>query len=181
MRTQLLVTSVGEDRPGIVARLTEIFMAHQANLEESRMAILGGEFAAIMLITLPTDQEAALGAGLARLHAEGIVVTVKKAAQSKVDRSEGHASFRISLTGADHEGIVFRVSSYLKDNSINIQAVDTQVVNAPETGTPLFQMTASLLVPPNVRVAELRKDLNRIADEENVDIELKEVTAPAAV
>lgn len=181
MRTQLLVTSVGEDRPGIVARLTEVFVAHGANLEESRMAILGGEFAAIMLISLPTEQEPAVGAALARLHGEGIQVNLKRAAQSKVDRMEGFASYHIKLTGADHEGIVFRVSSYLKDNSINIQAVDTQVVAAPETGSPLFQMTASLLVPPSVRVAEVRKDLNRIADEEMVDIDLHEVTAKAAV
>ena len=181
MRTQLLVTSVGEDRPGIVARLTEVFLSHGANLEERRMAILGGEFAAIMLISLATEQEPALGAALAKLHQEGIVVNLKRAAQSKVDRMEGYSSYRIKLTGADHEGIVFRVSSYLKDNSINIQAVDTQVVNAPETGSPLFQMTASLLVPPAVRVAEVRKDLNRIADEESVDIDLHEISTPAAV
>lgn len=181
MRTQLLVTSVGEDRPGIVARLTEVFLAHGANLEESRMAILGGEFAAIMLVSLASDQEPGLGAALARLHSEGITVSVKRAAQSKVDRMEGFTSYRIKLSGADHEGIVFRVSSYLKDNSINIQAVDTQVLNAPETGLPLFQMTASLLVPPTVRVSEVRKDLNRIADEESVDIDLHEVASPAAV
>lgn len=181
MRTQLLVTSVGEDRPGIVARLTEIFVANQANLEESRMAILGGEFAAIMLVSLPTEKESALAASLSKLQSEGISVVTKKTAQLKADRFEGYANFRLLLTGADHEGIVFRVSSYLKDNSINIQAVDTKVVNAPETGSPLFEMRASIQVPPNCRVSELRKDLNRIADEETVDIELHESAAPAAV
>ncbi|MBZ0186776.1 MAG: hypothetical protein K8F91_11050, partial [Candidatus Obscuribacterales bacterium] len=46
MNNQLLVTAVGEDRPGIVARVTEVLSGHGANLEASRMAILGGEFAA---------------------------------------------------------------------------------------------------------------------------------------
>ena len=181
MRTQLLVTSVGEDRPGIVARLTEVFVAHGANLEESRMAILGGEFAAIMLISVAADNEQTLSDALAKLHSEGITCSHKRTAQLKADRFEGYTNHRIVLKGADHEGIVFRVSTYLKDNSINIQAVDTQVVAAPETGSPLFQMTAILLVPPSCRLSALKKDLDRIADEESVDIELHETAAPAAV
>jgi glycine cleavage system regulatory protein len=38
MKTQLLVTLVGEDKPGIVARVTAIFVDNGANLEESRLA-----------------------------------------------------------------------------------------------------------------------------------------------
>jgi glycine cleavage system transcriptional repressor len=175
MRTQLLITSIGEDRPGIVARLTEIFVDHGANLEESRMAILGGEFAAIMLVSSPTDNIPQLEVDLSSLHKEGIAVTCRKTEHLDPARFQHYGSFEISLKGADHEGIVHRVSSFLHDQAINIQSVETTVVNAPVSGTPLFQMKALLLVPPAVKTSDLQKNLNDIAAQELVDIDLKPV------
>jgi glycine cleavage system transcriptional repressor len=173
MRTQLLITSIGEDRPGIVARLTEVFVANSANLEESRMAILGGEFAAIMLVSAPAEKTPGLEKDLAKLQAEGISAISRKTEFLNPNRFQGYASYEISLSGADHEGIVHQVSSFLHDQSINIQSVDTTVVNAPVSGTPLFQMKAHIQVPPAISESQLRKKLNEIADQESVDIDLK--------
>lgn len=173
IRTQLLVTSIGEDRPGIVARLAELFVANGANLEESRMAILGGEFAAIMLVSMSNDKVSELEKDLARLQTEGISVSTRKTEQMMSGRFQGYANYEISLKGADHEGIVHKVSSFLRDQSINIQSVETTVVNAPVTGSPLFQMRALVLVPPALSGAQLQKSLDHIANEESVDIELR--------
>ena len=175
MRTQLLVTSTGVDRPGIVARLTEVFVAHGANLEESRMAILGGEFAAIMLVSSPTDNIPLLDKTLAKLQSEGLFVTTRKTEYLNPSRFQNYTSYEISLKGADHEGIVHKVSSFLHDQSINIQNVDTTVVNAPVSGTPLFQMKAKVLVPPTLSTDALSKSLNDIARQESVDIELRPI------
>jgi glycine cleavage system regulatory protein len=40
MATSLVVTVIGNDRPGIVERLSEVVLAAEANWEESRMARL---------------------------------------------------------------------------------------------------------------------------------------------
>ncbi len=173
MRTQLLVTSIGEDRPGIVARLTEVFVANSANLEESRMAILGGEFAAIMLVSVATTNVPALEKDLAKLQTEGISATARRTEILDPNRFAGYGNFEIFLKGADHEGIVHKVSSFLHDLSINIQSVETTVVAAPVTGSPLFQMSALVLVPPTIAAADLKKKLDAIADQETVDIELR--------
>ncbi|MBM3890900.1 MAG: glycine cleavage system protein R, partial [Verrucomicrobia bacterium] len=45
MRQYLVVSAVGQDRPGIVDRISEFILDHDCNIEDSRMAILGGEFA----------------------------------------------------------------------------------------------------------------------------------------
>lgn len=174
MRIQLLITASGEDRPGIVSRLTETFLASGANLEESRMSILGGEFAAIMLISIENSKEQELAAALRNLEKEGISAGSKKTSQIPKDRFKDYSSCRVLLKGADHEGIVFRVSSFLKEHQVNIQSADTELVHAPETGTPLFQMQAMIQVPPRLPLAELRKGLQVIASEECVDIELSE-------
>ena len=49
----LVLTAVGTDRPGIVAELTALLAERGANVADSRMAVLGGEFALMMLVSAP--------------------------------------------------------------------------------------------------------------------------------
>lgn len=177
MRSQLLITSIGEDRPGIVAHITEVFVAHGANLEESRMAILGGDFAAIMLVSVPSDKVPGLEKDLAKLQSEGISVTTRNTEAHDAAKFKNYACYEVLLKGADHEGIVHSMSSRLKELKINIQSVETMVVHAPVTGTPLFQLKAQIQVPPSISQKELEVLLDKIAEQESVDIELKPAKA----
>jgi len=170
MKVQLLVTATGEDRPGIVARLTEVFVAHGANLEESRMALLGGEFAAIVLVSLASERLEELLPALDMLKKDGILVTTKKTSLQSPDKFKGYIPYDLSVSGADHEGIVHKVTAYLREHSINIQNMESDIINAPDTGTPLFCMRATVQVPPSVSMSELQKQLQQIGDQESVDI-----------
>jgi glycine cleavage system transcriptional repressor len=176
MKKQLLVTAIGEDRPGIVAQLTQVFVKHGANLEESRMAILGGEFAAITLITVSEEHISALEKDLAGLKGETITVSTKHTKALDPHRFAQHTCLQIDLSGADHEGIVHQVSAFLHNRDINIQSMDTEVVHAPETGTPLFRMKGIIQVPSSIKQADLQKSLNAIGDKENVEITLAKPT-----
>lgn len=172
MTNHILVTAVGNDRPGIVARITEVLVSHGANLEESRMAILGGEFAAVMLVTAEVNADALLK-DLKELEKDGISVTTKMTKPLGADKYASYIPCEIFLRGADHEGIVHSLSSQLRDRDINIQSVHTEVISAPETGSPLFCMNATILVPPQISVEDFKKELQKIGDSQNVDIELK--------
>jgi glycine cleavage system transcriptional repressor len=180
MKQQLLVTAAGEDRPGIVARLTEIFVKHGANLEESRMAILGGEFAAIILISIPSENVQALEKELSGLKSETITATTKATKPLDPQRFANHHQYELILNGADHEGIVHNVSTFLRDRSINIESMETTVVPAPVTGSPLFKMKAALIVPPTISAAELNKHLAEIGTAQGVDISISERQPAAA-
>ncbi|MGH9553525.1 MAG: glycine cleavage system protein R [Terriglobales bacterium] len=180
MKKQFVVTATGEDRPGIVARLTEVFVKNGANLEESRMALLGGEFAAIILISVPEEQIDQLKSGLASLKSLNIVASTKETQKLHPDRFKGYIAYELKIDGADHEGIVHTVSSYLHDRSANIQSMESEIVHAPETGTPLFCMKAIVLVPPSLSLNELRKSLTALGDKESVEIEVRETAMPVA-
>ncbi|MBS2007517.1 MAG: glycine cleavage system protein R [Cyanobacteria bacterium SZAS TMP-1] len=172
MKNQLLVTAIGEDRPGIVAKLTEIVAKHGGNLEASRMALLGGEFAAISLVTVPAAKMKELETALGALSKEGLTVICKETTGVSSERFAGHSFYKIALTGADHEGIVHKISAHLRDLNINFQSVDTDVTNAPVTGTPLFTLHATIAVPASISYEALSRDLATLADEEAVDIDL---------
>jgi glycine cleavage system transcriptional repressor len=172
MKNQLLVTAIGEDRPGIVAKLTEIVAKHGGNLEASRMALLGGDFAAISLVAVPADKCDALEKALNVLTVDGLTIVCKKSKGVSPDRFAKHTFYKIALTGADHEGIVHKISAHLRDLNINFQSVETDITHAPETGSPLFTMHATIAVPPTITYDALSKDLAKLADQEAVEIDL---------
>jgi glycine cleavage system transcriptional repressor len=52
---KLIVSVVGQDRPGILAAATDVMAAHGCNIENVSQTILQKEFAGIFIITLPDD------------------------------------------------------------------------------------------------------------------------------
>ena len=51
MATKLVISALGTDRPGIVDELSNIIYNHDLNIEDSRMTVLGGEFAILLLVS----------------------------------------------------------------------------------------------------------------------------------
>jgi glycine cleavage system transcriptional repressor len=72
----------------------------------------------------------------------------------------------------DHSGVVYRISAVLSGLGVNIESMETKAYSAPESGTPLFQLEATLSIPTQVNIRQLREQLAEIQREENIDIEL---------
>ena len=79
---------------------------------------------------------------------------------------------QISLSGADNEGIVKVLSKYLEEKSINIIEMDTHISQAPISGSPLFNLNASVSIPEEADGRDLQFDLAQIAQELGVEIHL---------
>ena len=56
MQKNFVLTVTGPDRIGIVERVTGLLFEHGGNVETSRMARLGGEFAILMLVSMPEER-----------------------------------------------------------------------------------------------------------------------------
>ena len=173
MKTCLVITVTAADRPGIVEQVTETLLEHGANLEESRMARLGGEFAGILLATCDAPKAAGLAAALEGLSVVGLRVSARATRGGVPERTAGHVPHEIKVSGADHEGIVHGIAETLAGQGINIEDLSTGVLPAPVTGTPLFTMRMLVAVPPSVKTRALRESLARIAEEIGVDIEVR--------
>ena len=172
MKSYLVVTLTCADRPGIVDQITEVISAYAANWEESRMAHLGGEFAGIVKISVPSENAERLSEALQALESDEMAVVVKATHVAPVESRSGHAIYKLTLTGADHEGIVHSVSHYLASQGINVEEMETKVVPAPITATPLFQMQAQIKVPQRLSLSELGSNLEQLAHELGVDIDI---------
>ena len=76
MARVLVLTVIGEDRPGLVESLAEVISTHDGNWDKSRMARLAGHFAGVVQIHLPDDRADALIAALPGLADRGLSASV---------------------------------------------------------------------------------------------------------
>jgi glycine cleavage system transcriptional repressor len=175
MKGYALLTAVGADRVGIVDDLTSLILERQCNIEESRMAVLGGEFAIILLFS---GEKAGVGRLLEELPARGsdlgLAVSAKKTVPPKTDPQA--RPYLLESVSLDTPGIVHSVTSLLRQYRVNIEDLETETTPAPWTGAPLFSMRARLSVPGDTPIARLREALEELEAETNLDVKLTPIT-----
>ena len=178
-RNALIVFATGRDRPGIVEKFAGLAFQAGVNLEDSRMAILGGEFALIVLLTGRGEDLSKVRSGLPQLAAElDLTVQAKDTTVGPEARkqTEPHLRYRVRGVAMDHPGIVHRVTRVLAANRVNVASLDTSLSNAPVTGAPVFSMEMEVEVPASVPLNSLRAQLLKVADDENIDLDLGAVS-----
>jgi glycine cleavage system transcriptional repressor len=166
--TTFVLTLTGPDRIGIVDDLTGLLLERGGNVETSRMARLGGEFAVLLLATMPAERFERLDEELEPLRSRGYAVSLVPAGRSVAELPPGWAAFRVEVEGADHEGIIHDVAHYLSARGINIESADSDCTPAPTSGVPLFSMTARISVPPSL--SDWESGLHEIGTQRNLDI-----------
>jgi glycine cleavage system regulatory protein len=66
------------------------------------------------------------------------------------------------------------ISQALADRGINVDELRTEIMSAPMSGELLFLANAELLIPAALDLDLLRKDLEALAHELMVDVDLDE-------
>jgi glycine cleavage system transcriptional repressor len=72
----------------------------------------------------------------------------------------------------DQPGIVHRITSYLRECSINVEELTTRLESAPFMGSPVFTMEIVMMVPKTVSVRKLRTELEELGGTLNCDVDL---------
>ncbi|MBD3265411.1 transcriptional regulator, partial [bacterium] len=138
MQKSLVLTLTGKDQIGLVEKVTKTILEYNGNVDASRMARLGGEFAIIMLISIPAQQFDALVQGMQYLKEEGFAITTRPTEPVEPAKTTGWLPYQIEVKGADHEGIIHAIAQHLAEHRINVETMDTDMIKAPLSGTPLF-------------------------------------------
>ena len=175
MQRNFVLTLTGPDRIGIVEEMTRLLLDRGGNVETSRMARLGGEFAILMLVSLPEGRSADLDKGLEGLTARGYKVTTTP---TFAEAHRGWLPYQIEVNGADHEGIIHEVARYLSQRGISIESMESECTPAPTSGVPLFAMTAQVVVPPGLSGQGWEDGLEEIGRRMNLEITASSLKNP---
>jgi glycine cleavage system transcriptional repressor len=172
MKKEIVLTLTGHDRVGIVKEITNVLVKYGGNVETSRMARLGGEFAMLALVALNETDLPAIETDLQKLRGEGFQITFLQTESDHSKKYAGWLPYEIEVLGADHEGIIFEITHHLAQQGINIEDMETTTAPAPMSGTPLFTMNATVLVPPQLPFHKWSDALEEIGDKLNVTVEV---------
>jgi glycine cleavage system transcriptional repressor len=169
---QLIVTAIGPDRPGIVGQFTGHLHAAAANVLDSRMVNLRGQFAVILLIEAEPAALANIRESLPALADQiGLRLTLSDSA-TPAGPLPG-IPFKLKTYSMDQPGIIHRVSDLLREFGVNIEDLSARQESAPFAGTPLFLMEMRLTIPPGVSIGTLRTKLGALCDSLNCDVDFE--------
>jgi glycine cleavage system transcriptional repressor len=175
MSRNFVLTVTGPDRVGIVDDVTGVVLNRGGNVETSRMTRLGGEFAVMMLVTIPEDKAEGLEADFGPLVDQGYRAAVVPARAEPDHGAAGWDPYHIEIDGADHEGIIHEVAHHLAAHGISIEEMDSESAPASTSGVPLFSMRALVLAPPDADDA-WAEGLREIGWRLNLEVDVAPVT-----
>lgn len=175
MESTLVLTAIGDDRPGLVEELATLIGAHGGNWLDSSMSQLGGKFAGIVRVGVPDGRADALCTALEAFRP--LTVVCAQAGEATVATAPGSRLLSLSLVGHDRLGIVREVTQVLARHAVNVESLNTFTSAAPMSGETLFHAEASLRARADMDEAALQRELESLSAELVVDIQL---SSPAA-
>ncbi len=168
----IIITVLGDDKAGLVDRLSGAIAEHNANWVRSHMAELAGKFAGVVEATVAESEADALIASLDQIQAAGLLhITAERAG----DGAGGPSGQRLELhlVGQDHPGIVHHVARVLAEHNVSIDQLQTETAPAPQGGH-VFRANAIVELPEGLDLDDLATELEAIAQDLMIDLDVVE-------
>lgn len=173
-KNYLVISAIGADKPGIVNDLSMTVMEHNCNIEDSRMIMLGGEFAVILLVSGAWNDIAKLEDSTGLLQKKLDLTITSKHTESRKSRSN-LVPYEIEAISIDQPGIVYQLANFFSTRNINIEELNTSSYAAAHTGTPMFAINMIVDIPVDTHIAGLRDQFMDFCDEINLDAVIETV------
>lgn len=164
----LVITASGDDRVGLVDRLSGRITDSGCNIEDSRMAVLGSKFALIMLVSGPWHALSKLEGQLDPVGQQ-LGLTLIHERTHRRERTGLAVPYSIEVVAVDHPGIVRSLTTFLSRNGINIEELSSHTYPAPHTGTSMFSIVMTVGIPASTHISTLRGDFLDYCDDLNLD------------
>ena len=172
MQNYLVVSVLGADKPGIANELTTLSSENNCNVVDSRMAVLGGEFAVIMMISGSWNSIAKFETALGVLEKKTGLLTLVKRTEMPKNKSN-LMPYGVQVVALDSPGIIKDISTFFASQSINIENLQTDSYKAPHTAAPMLVINMTVNVPVSMHIADLRDRFTLFCDDLNLDASME--------
>ncbi|MFQ5451032.1 MAG: glycine cleavage system protein R [Nitrospinaceae bacterium] len=169
MKNWFMVTLVGKDQPGIVAKVSSTLFQGDCNLGEASMSRLGGNFTIMLMVHFSGSRES--------LETMLFPLSDSLNLRCHVDLIEGELhhhvepNIRVSVHGADRAGIVAEVTGTLAEAGFNILNLESDVGGTADH--PLYIMYIEGVALCGID--DLKHAIEILADKQDVEIQVSEI------
>ncbi len=144
-----MLTVVGKDRPGIVARVTSALYEGGCNLGEASMTRLGGNFTVMLMVQHEGDTASLTQLVATVTESLGLQLHVDTCAlQGEIAGGLYHhqePDVRIAVFGADRAGIVAQVTGVLAEAGLDILDLQSNVAGSADKPIYIMQIEGRAL------------------------------------
>lgn len=175
---QLAVSAVGRDRPGIVAAVTGVLVAHGADIADAQMGVLSGRFTMMLIVDAPDELDE--GVFLGDLLEIGRDLGMDVVSANRIDPLHAtgtpEPTHVVTVSGLDHPGIVHAVTHQLARHGVSITDLQTRrIADDPGDDEPLHAMMLEVVLPPGLDLETLEPVLVAVAGERELDLTVRPV------
>ena len=168
MNISIVLTVIADDKPGVIQIVSRVLKKHGGSWTQSSMSTLAGQFAGILLASVPRNRSDICLDELRGLESQGlhVIADVSSGEPSIEDTLE----YDLDLVGNDHPGIVHDITSVLANYKVNVHDLETVVEPASMGGGEIFRANAHLMIPVGTDIEALEDELEEMANDLMVDI-----------
>ena len=171
---QLVLSALGADRPGIIEELSRAALDCGCNILDSRMAVLGGDFALLLQLAGNWNTLAKLEDQLPGLEERlSLKITSRRTHEAPLVRDM--MPYAVEVVAMDQPGIVHHLARFFSQREINIQEMITSSYPAAHSGTPMFSVHLRVGIRGNIRISDLREEFAEFCDNLNLDAVIEPV------
>ena len=171
---QLVLSALGEDKPGLIDELSRCVLNSGCSIFDSRMAVLGGNFALLLQVGGNWNNIAKLENQVAGLESSlGLTITSRRTAV--LQPGKDLLPYGVDVVALDQPGIVHNLAKFFSQRQINIQEMVTSSHPAAHSGTPMFSVHMNVDIPASVQIASLREEFMEFCDQLNLDAVIEPV------
>ena len=168
MNTSIVLTVIADDHPGVIQAVSRVLKRHGGSWTQSSMSSLAGQFAGILLASVPNDKSDACLDQLHGLKSKGLHI-VAHVSNGTPDTEETN-EYDLELVGNDRPGIVHDIMTLLKKYNVNVNNLETVVEGASMGGGELFKARALLTVRRSTDIEALENEIEEMANDLMVNI-----------
>ena len=169
---KLIISVIGEDRPGILAAISDHLYSSGCNIENVSQTILQSVFGALFIVSTSVDMEAKrlqaiLTEGVSKLNLNVFVRKHEFVTHAAVLSQP----FVITTFGPDKPGLVRCITSIFARHAINVSNLKAVFKGGddPSNNVMIFEVD----VPSATSLPELRQELKQAAQQLDLEINIQ--------
>jgi len=164
---QLVISIIGEDRPGLVESISSVILENHGNWLSSNLSHLLGHFAGIIQVEVAEEHLQAFQDALNGLPKLDVRIEKGNTEIEPVELEQ----LNFVITGNDRPGIVQELASVIRHKGANITNLNSRQQSAPNWGVPIFSAVATVSLPNGLNKDEVINALESITSDLVVDVE----------
>lgn len=164
----LVITVSGGKRPAIANELTRIAALSKCNVVDCKMATLGQEFTASMLLSGNWNAIVKMESGLEALeHEQGVQITRQRT--QSLPYSKDYLPYVIYVVARDQHAMLHHITDFFVEQGMDITELYQESRPARKTGTMIMFVTLYINIPLETSIADLRERFIVFCDSYNLD------------